>query len=105
MQNAPEKIIQNLDKIPFARKKEIAVNHEVIELAKYYIEEKIVTPKSFNDTLHIALATVYKIGILSSWNFKHIVNLDKIRLYNAVNLKHGYPMIEIRSPRDLITQI
>jgi len=36
-----------------------------------------------------------------SWNFKHIVNYDKIRLYNAVNLKYGYKVLEIRNPRDL----
>jgi len=37
-----------------------------------------------------------------SWNFKHIVNLNRIRLYNSVNLKIGYPMIDIRSPREVL---
>jgi hypothetical protein len=39
---------------------------------------------------------------LVSWNFKHIVNYDKIRLFNSVNLKLGYPEIDIRSPQELI---
>ncbi|HKK62274.1 MAG TPA: hypothetical protein VJ951_06930 [Bacteroidales bacterium] len=36
---------------------------------------------------HIAITTIYKVNVLASWNFKHIVNLDKIRMYNSVNLK------------------
>ncbi len=42
------------------------------------------------DTQHIAIATVQQVDLLVSWNFKHIVNFDKIRLYNSVNLKYGY---------------
>jgi predicted nucleic acid-binding protein len=38
-----------------------------------------------------------------SWNFRHIVNLQKIRRYNSVNLKYGYPLLETRSPREVIT--
>jgi hypothetical protein len=30
------------------------------------------------------------------------VNLDRIKGYNSVNLRLGYSMIEIRSPKDLI---
>jgi hypothetical protein len=29
--------------------------------------------------LHIALATLAKVDVLLSWNFKHIVNLKRIR--------------------------
>jgi len=40
--------------------------------------------------------------VLVSWNFKHIVNFDKIKLFNSVNLKLGYPIIDIRSPLEFI---
>ena len=53
------------------------------------------------DTQHIAVATISKVDVLVSWNFKHIVNYDRIRLYNSVNLKNGYQILEIRNPRDL----
>jgi len=55
------------------------------------------------DCRHIAIATVNNIGILTSWNFKHIVNLNKIRLYNEVNINEGYASLEIRTPRELLT--
>lgn len=37
-----------------------------------------------------------------SWNFKHIVNYDKIRKFNSVNLFLGYREIDIRSPLEVI---
>jgi hypothetical protein len=54
------------------------------------------------DALHIALATVARVDVLVSWNFKHIVNLTRIHAYNAVNLKRGYPLLEIRTPQEIV---
>jgi hypothetical protein len=33
---------------------------------------------------------------------EHIVNLDKIKLFNSVNLREGYKILEIRTPREVI---
>lgn len=41
-------------------------------------------------------------AVLVSWNFKHIVNLKRIRGYNSVNLKLNYPMLEIRTPKEIL---
>ena len=56
------------------------------------------------DAQHIAMATLARVDVMVSWNFKHIVNLNRIRLYNSVNLKLGYPMIDIRSPREVLDE-
>ena len=75
---------------------------EVVErLANTYIEEKVVGQTSYADCTHIALATINKADILASWNFKHIVNIDRIRGYNSVNLKLGYPILEIRTLKEI----
>ncbi len=37
-----------------------------------------------------------------SWNFKHIVRVDRIRWFNAVNLMQGYQPIDIRSPLEVV---
>ena len=58
---------------------------------------------SFAACLHIALATINNADYLISWNFKHIVNVQRIRGYNSVNIKKGYKQLKIRSPRDFIT--
>lgn len=81
---------------------ELRFGSKAEQLSQEYIKEQIVGPKSLVDCQHIATATVNKIDILVSWNFKHIVNLDKIRLYNAVNLKKGYQQVEIRTPREIL---
>jgi hypothetical protein len=33
---------------------------------------------------------------------QYIVNLGRIRLFNAVNLEQGYGLIEIRTPREVL---
>ncbi|MCL2008700.1 MAG: PIN domain-containing protein [Treponema sp.] len=80
----------------------IELTEEAIDLADKYIDEKVVGKTSINDCRHIALATIYKADALVSWNFRHIVNLNKIKGYNGVNLKNGYSVMEIRSPKELL---
>ncbi len=98
---APEHVKQILDDIPLKHKEVVKFTDEAKILSENYIKEKIVTKKSLADTQHIATATIQQVDLLVSWNFKHIVNYDKIRLYNSVNLKYGYKVLEIRNPRDL----
>jgi hypothetical protein len=40
--------------------------------------------------------------VLVSWNMKHLANLDRKRGYNSVNMKLGYPQIEILTPNMVI---
>lgn len=75
---------------------------EAISLATEYINENVVGKTSYADCLHIALATIYQADLLVSWNFKHIVNVERIRGYNSINLKNGYKQLDIRSPRELM---
>lgn len=79
-----------------------SVNDSVLKLANKYIKEKALPPKSINDAIHIATATCNKVDVMTSWNFKHIVNLNRIHNINAVNLKNGYALIEIRNPKEII---
>ncbi len=76
------------------------VTDEATELAAEYIAEGVVGQTCFADCLHIALATINRADYLISWNFKHIVNVDRIRGYNSINIKKGYKQLEIRSPRE-----
>ena len=80
----------------------VADSEQAFELAGRYISEKVVGRTSFQDCRHIALATLHCVDALVSWNFKHIVNLTRIRGYNAVNASQGLTLVEIRSPRELV---
>jgi len=55
------------------------------------------------DAQHTALATVSRVDVLVSWNFKHMVKLERIRDHNGINLKAGYPLLEVRTPQEVIS--
>lgn len=100
---APKKVQDILKQIPDKFLKIVESNNETEELARQYIHKNAVSEKFYLDALHIAIATYYNVTVLSSWNFRHIVNLDRIRKYNSVNIEMGYNILEIRSPRDILT--
>ena len=100
--NAPQRVRELLLKYSPNKFERIELTEEAVKLADTYIKEKVVGETSITDCRHIALATINKVDVLSSWNFKHIVNVYRIRGYNSVNLKLGYSTIEIRSPKDII---
>lgn len=99
---APQRVRDNFETIPEKNVELLISDAMIYELADKYISEKVISGKYYEDALHIAIATINNVNVLASWNFKHIVNLDRIRLYNAVNLKNGYPLIEIRTPREIL---
>ncbi|MCU0350833.1 MAG: PIN domain-containing protein [Flavobacterium sp.] len=100
--NAPTNVKELLFRYSTDFFERVELTDEAVKLADTYIEEKVVGKTSIEDCRHIAMATIYKVDVLASWNFKHIVNLDRIKGYNSVNLRLGYSMIEIRSPKDLV---
>jgi len=81
----------------------LSVSDEGLTLMDAYVGHEILTQKFRNDMLHIALATVYGVDIVASWNFRHIVRHEKIIKFNAVNLEFGYHQIAIHSPREITT--
>lgn len=101
---APKNVKEIINIIPEENKEYIFFDKEVEFLSSKYIEEKAVSEKYLLDAQHISLATINHIDVLVSWNFKHIVNLRRIQLYNSINLKYGYSLVEIRSPREVIDE-
>jgi predicted nucleic acid-binding protein len=100
--NAPKQVKEFLETLPLNLKRKVELTEEAVLLADTYIADNVVGRTSREDCFHIALATINKADILVSWNFKHIVNIFRIRGYNAVNLRLGYSQIDIRSPKDII---
>jgi predicted nucleic acid-binding protein len=99
---APQQVRDFLSTIPAQQIEIIRLTQEASILADQYIQAKVVGQTSRADCQHIAMATLAKADVLVSWNFKHIVNLDKIRGYNGINYQFGHNMIEIRTPKEII---
>ena len=102
LKNAPERVRNLLDNYSDDNFETVFMTEEAEQLAEKYIAENVVGRTSLDDCRHIALATINMVDVLASWNFKHIVNLARIKGYNAVNLKNGYFTLEIRNPKDLV---
>ena len=102
LREAPENVMDILDKIPTDFINIVYSNEESQFLANEYIINKAIPPKSSDDALHIAIATISNVDLLVSWNFKHIVNYNRIIKYNAINLMNGYKTLEIRNPMEVL---
>ena len=102
LKNAPEKVRDYFASLPKDHTQLVAVTEEAYELAQKYLDEKVVGLTSADDCRHIATATINKVDILISWNFKHIVNVFRIRGYNSINLRCGYSQLDIRSPKEIV---
>ena len=100
LENAPEKVKELVKSLKAESTEFLDTTNDAVDLATEYIAEKVVGRTSYADCLHIALATINRADFLISWNFKHIVNVQRIRGYNSINIKNGYRQIEIRSPRE-----
>lgn len=99
---APEKVRNLATSLPEIALEFIDISDQAIELAECYINGNVVGKTSRADCIHIALATLHNADILVSWNFKHIVNINKIRGYNSVNYKLGHKILETRTPREIL---
>ncbi|MDY7009912.1 MAG: PIN domain-containing protein [Planctomycetota bacterium] len=98
---APKKVQLVLESLDPDSVEYVEENAEIDALANAYIEAGILGQSSRDDAVHVATATIAGANLVLSWNFKHIVNYDRIHKYNAINLLNGYQQIEIRSPLEM----
>lgn len=103
LEHAPPEVRAVLQPIPEEHREYLAFTAEAAELARSYIAAGVVDGRHLVDAQHIAMATVHRVNVLVSWNFRHVVNLQRVQGYNSVNLRHGYPLLEIRAPWEVLT--
>jgi predicted nucleic acid-binding protein len=80
----------------------VIITEEADILSEEYLKAGVVSRTFKDDTLHIAAAVINKVDILVSWNFKHIVNYNKITMFNSVNILNGYQQLQIFSPKEVL---
>jgi len=101
---APREVREVLEQLPNENVEYVETSQDAIDLADQYILGGAVTKKHEADALHIALATTLLADVLVSWNFRHIVNIERILLFNGINIREGYRSLEIRSPLEVISR-
>jgi len=102
LNGAPQYVKDLVKQIPDEHIEFLEITDEADQLANQYVKENMVGKTSLEDCRHIAIATLNNADLLVSWNFKHIVNVSRIRGYNAVNYKLGHKILEIRTPREIV---
>ncbi len=100
--SAPSRVRELFNNLPSKYIEKIPINQQILNLAEEYITQNVVGKTSRDDCIHIAAATIHQADALISWNFKHIVNSNRIVGYNQVNSQNGLPKIIIKSPREII---
>jgi len=101
LSGAPDNVRQRFLSLPADRIVQAPINEEVERLASAYVAAGILGPARRADALHVAAATVFGADVIVSWNFRHIVNYDRIRQFNGVNSLNGYDELEVRSPLEM----
>ena len=102
LQEAPVEIREMVVALPAEYVEIIEPSEEIDQLRDAYLDAGVVGPSSLLDAEHIACASVADVDVIVSWNFKHIVHLDKIRGYHGINLVKGYEPIPIHTPREVV---
>jgi len=101
VEKAPETVRRLLGEIPAGCRRDLVSGPEAEELAEAFLAHGALSRSMANDALHIALAIVGGADLLLSWNFKHMVNVRRIRLFHAVAVELGYTPIDIRTPKEV----
>jgi len=99
--HAPGPVKQIYHSIPLFAVERIPISKTADDLALAYIRNGVIGRRWPEDCQHVAAATVARADAIVSWNFKHIVRLDRIKGYNGVNLLSGFREITILSPREV----
>jgi len=101
LENAPPAARRVLTALPAESLEEVEIDAAVEELAKAYVAAGVLSPSDAVDALHVAAATVAGADLILSWNFRHIVNYNRIQRFNSVNMANGYRPVDIRSPLEV----
>ena len=102
LEGAPSQVRALLTSLPKGAVERVEITEEVLALRDAYIKAKILTSRSADDAAHVAAATIARADAIVSWNFRHIVRLDKMKAYNQINLLHGYGILTIISPKEVL---
>lgn len=76
-------------------------NQAVEDLATQFLAKSNLPPKAAPDAFHIALATVYRLDYLLTWNSKHIANAQIQKKLSQISLEYGYELPTLCTPYEL----
>lgn len=79
----------------------LAVSEPCLELARLYLERGYVPKTEIRDALHIAVAVIWKMDYLLTWNCKHIANAHSLRQLRKFSENQGHEFPQVCTPEEL----
>ena len=80
----------------------LEVDQAVQNLAAQFLRQSNLPLKAADDALHIAVATVYGLDYLLTWNCKHIANAQIQKKLAQISLNSGHELPIICTPYELM---
>ena len=77
-------------------------NDEIVRMANLYVQNGIIPAKYGFDALHVAVASVYELDCVLSFNYRHINKLKTKRMTEIINLLEGYKGVTICTPMEVL---
>ena len=98
---APVTVRRTFEELSESMVEVVPLSESVLQLRDAYLAAGVVGRRWTDDATHVAAAAVARADAIVSWNFKHIVRLDKIKAYNEVNRTMGFGSLTILSPKEV----
>ncbi|MBU1261573.1 type II toxin-antitoxin system VapC family toxin [bacterium] len=83
---------------------ELKLSPEIEEIAKGYVNQKVIPQSHFPDALHIAIASFHKIDFLITWNCEHLAEAHRRKRVRLFNTSAGLFVPEIVTPMELVEE-
>nr|VFK15780.1 MAG: AMP-binding enzyme [Candidatus Kentron sp. LPFa]VFK31508.1 MAG: AMP-binding enzyme [Candidatus Kentron sp. LPFa] len=81
----------------------LKVTSYIDDIANIYIKKRLMPNDPNGDALHLAVASVYRVDVLLTWNCKHLANPSKMEHIRAVNYGLGLPMLLLTTPLNYLS--
>jgi predicted nucleic acid-binding protein len=80
----------------------VAVEEEIKQIVKFYLQNRLMPNDPLGDALHLALASYHKCDYLLTWNCKHLANPNKFQQIRWCNQSLGLYVPTLVTPNQLI---
>lgn len=95
LDSASEAVRAVLGSVPPEHTEFLEPSADAEELAERYIEAGAVDPEKRTVALHIAFATLARVDVLASWDYKYLLNLRRYDELSVVNRDLGQPHLYV----------
>ena len=80
---------------------ELLISEEIEQIAAIYQARKLMPREPVRDSLHVAIASFYRMDFVLTWNCRHLANANKVRHLRELNLELGLSIPQLVTPHQL----